>query len=306
MQAWREARRWYPCRVWRRLRLSEWTLIAFFYYVAIVAFFFALPVGLKYAALGVVACVTVACAGLTDCERRTGSQVFSIVRDWLPLAFTLTAYREMDWFATAHKRHALEQAWVLWDRWLLHDHGMRALVETAGWLGPVFFELCYVLVYAVGPFTVAVLYAYRRRELVDRILLTYLFGTLLAYALFPYFPSDPPRVVFAGMDLPGVMTPVRRWNLVILGGYGIHSSVFPSAHVSSAFSAAWGLLLFFRQKRWVGWGMLIYACCVSIATIYGRYHYAADAAAGVAISLAALFVALVLATRRRAEGAMLN
>jgi membrane-associated phospholipid phosphatase len=41
--------------------------------------------------------------------------------------------------------------------------------------------------------------------------------------------------------------------------------------------------------------MLVYAACVSVATVYGRYHYAADAAAGVAISGAALLVALVLA-----------
>lgn len=292
--------------MWRRLRLSECTLIAFFSYIAVVALFFQLPHDLKYAGLAVVACIIVACVGLADCERRSGSRVFSMVRDWLPIACTLTAYREMNWFATPNTEHTLEHAWIVWDRWLLHDRGMRALVEASGWLGPVFLELSYLLVYAVGPFTVGILYGYRRRDLVDRVLVTYLSGTLLAYALFPYFPSDPPRAVFAGMDLPGVMTPVRRLNLAILGGYGIHSSVFPSAHVSSAFSAAWGLLLFFPEKRRVGWGMLIYAGCVSVATIYGRYHYAADAAAGVAISIPAFFVALMMAKQGRTGRAMLN
>jgi membrane-associated phospholipid phosphatase len=281
--------------VWWRLRLSEYSLIAFFSYIAIVAFLFSLPHGLKYAGFAVAACVIVACMGLADCERRSRSQVFSMVRDWLPLALTLTAYREMNWFAAAHQHHTLEQAWIVWDRWLLHGCGMSALIEACGWLVPMFLELCYLFVYAAGPFTVGILYGYHRRDLIDRVLVTYLFGTLLAYALFPCFPSDPPRIVFAGMDLPGVMTPLRRLNLAILGGYGIHSSVFPSAHVSSAFSAAWGLLVFFPEKRRLGWGMLVYAACVSVATVYGRYHYAADAAAGVAISGAALLVALVLA-----------
>jgi membrane-associated phospholipid phosphatase len=36
-----------------------------------------------------------------------------------------------------------------------------------------------------------------------------------------------------------------------------------------------------------GWVLLVYAASVAIATIYGRYHYAADALAGFAISLAA-------------------
>lgn len=289
----------YPCRVWWRLRLSEYALLAFFSYVAIVALFYPIPQDLKYAAFALDAAVLIACVGLADCERRSASSVFSMVRDWLPIALTLTAYREMNWFATAQKQHTLEHIWILWDRWLLHDRGMRSMLEAWGWLGPMFLELCYLLVYAVGPFTVFIVYVYRRRDRVDRILATYLCGTLLAYALFPYFPSDPPRTVFVGMDAPGVMTAVRRLNLAILAGYGIHSSVFPSAHVSSAFSAAWGLLFFLREKPSVGWSMLFYAGCVSVATVYGRYHYAADAAAGGAISIAALLLAFFLAKKWR-------
>src|SRR5579884_569280 len=230
----------------RGLRLSEWTLIVFFSYVAVVAFAFGVPSVMKYAALAIALCVIVACSGLGDCERRSGSRAFGMVRDWLPVALTLVAYREMNFFAAAHPRHTLEHSWIVWDRWLLHDVGLSAVAEAGGWWGPIFLELCYLLVYAVGPFAVGILYGYHRRDLVDRVLLIYLFGTLLAYALFPYFPSDPPRDVFAGVDLPGFTTPVRRLNLAIVGGYGIHSSVFPSAHVSSAFSAAWALIVFWR------------------------------------------------------------
>ena len=34
--------------------------------------------------------------------------------------------------------------------------------------------------------------------------------------------------------------------------------------------------------------MLVYAVSVAIGTIYGRYHYAVDAIAGFAVSLAAI------------------
>ena len=67
--------------------------------------------------------------------------------------------------------------------------------------------------------------------------------------------------------------------------YGIHASVFPSAHVSSALSAAWGLLATLPARRlWMGWAMAIYGCSVAVATVYGRYHYAVDAVAGAALS----------------------
>ncbi len=87
--------------------------------------------------------------------------------------------------------------------------------------------------------------------------------------------------------MPGIVTVFRRFNLWIVGGYGIHSSVFPSAHVSSAFSAGFALLLFLPERKLFGWGMMIYAVSVAIATVYGRYHYAVDAIAGLAVSLIA-------------------
>jgi len=83
------------------------------------------------------------------------------------------------------------------------------------------------------------------------------------------------------------MTALRRFNLWIVNGYGIHSSVFPSAHVSSAFSAGWTLLLYLPDRKRYGWGMLIYAVSVSLAAVYGRYHYAVDVLAGFGVSLVA-------------------
>ena len=131
-----------------------------------------------------------------------------------------------------------------WDRTLLYRWGLQRAIEALGVVGPLYLELCYALVYAVAPFVVAVLYFQHRRERVNGALFLYLLGTLLAYALFPYFPSDPPRVAFGGSDMPNVTTTVRELNLWLVGDYGIHSSVFPSAHVSSAFSAGVGAVRF--------------------------------------------------------------
>ncbi len=274
-----------------RLRTSEWVLLTFFFYVAIVSIWFHplstqrwLPVWIFLTVAFLICILALVEMG------RSSSSLFSYVRDWVPLVLTLTAYREMDWFTPRQHDFHLENAWVVWDRSLLDGCGIRRMIESTGVLLPGYFELCYLLVYAVGPFTIAMVYALDKRELVDRVLVVYLAGTLTAYALFPYFPSAPPRTVFPVADLPAVMTPLREFNLWLLGGYGIHSSVFPSAHVSSAFAAAWALLLFVREKKWLGWCMLGYAVSVAIATVYGRYHYAVDAAAGFGISVAAALV----------------
>ena len=41
------------------------------------------------------------------------------------------------------------------------------------------------------------------------------------------------------------------------------------------------------ERRAYGIGLLIYASLVAVATVYGRYHYAVDAVAGIGIALLA-------------------
>ncbi len=282
------------------LRSSEWLLIGYFGYVALIIPLFGLDPQIKWLGLAVFILVTGLLGALAVAERFGNKQTFSITRDWAPLALTLVAYREMDWFSPLPRDFTLELQWLEWDRRLLHDVGLQPAIEWFGVLLPGYLEFCYLLVYAVGPFSVAALYFQDRRELVNRLLLVYLLGTLSAYALFPFFPSDPPRTVFAGTDLPNVVTPLRTFNLWIVGGYGIHSSVFPSAHVSSAFAAAWALFWLLPARRRFGRGLLVYAASVAVATVYGRYHYAADALAGFGVSIfAALILFLLIGLRRR-------
>lgn len=264
----------------KSLRATEWLLIAYFSYVALLSAT-RLPLLVLFLAASLVAVLAYG-------ESHGNREFFSIARDWVPLALTVIAYREMDWFTPLAWDHHLEFRWIGWDRSLLYQWNFQRAVEWLGALLPSYLELCYLLVYAVGPFTVAVLYLEHRRNRVNRVLFLYLLGTLLAYALFPYFPSQPPRTLFGDSDLPNVMTALRKFNLWIVNGYGIHSSVFPSAHVSSAFSAAWGLLLTIPEKRWIGWSMAAYAILVATATVYGRYHYAADVVAGFTVSLIAI------------------
>jgi len=279
------------------LRSSEWLLIGYFSYVALISARFSLPPGVALLPLLVAITVAALLAVLILGESRGNQKFFSIARDWVPLVLMLMAYREMDWFTQPAADHHLELRWVEWDRSVLYGWRFQSAIEWMGALLPGYLEFCYLLVYAVGPFLVAVFYLERRRERVNQALFLYLAGTLLAYALFPYFPSQPPRTLFGGSDLPNMTTALRRFNLWIVNGYGIHSSVFPSAHVSSAFSAGWALLLYLPERKRFGRGMLIYAASVAAAAVYGRYHYAVDVAAGFGVSVVA--AGIVLAANKR-------
>jgi membrane-associated phospholipid phosphatase len=259
-----------------RLRPAEWLILGYFWYVALLAGFYFSPAKAFLLAAAVAVVLVI----------QSGTK--SILREFTPIAFTLAAYREMEWFAPVRNDGHLEKLWIVWDRRLLDDLHLRTALESAGALLPSYFELCYFLVYGVAPVAIAILFVYHRRAGMPIFWLAYLAGTLGVYALFPFFPSEPPRIAFHDSDLPHVITVLRRLNLWILGGYGIHSSVFPSAHVSSAFSAAWGLRAAIPERPWVARAFVIYGISVALATVYGRYHYAVDGVAGFVVSFLAV------------------
>ena len=225
--------------------------------------------------------------------------MISIIRDWLPILFTLLAFREMELFLPRTFDRQLESGWIYLDRALLDRDHLRAVIESLGPVIPLYLELCYLLVYGVGAICVGILYRQGKRAFIDRFWILYLTSTLLAYALFPYFPSQPPRIAFPGLDNPDIVTPVRQFNLFILKKATIHVGVFPSAHVSSAFACAWAMFLVLPQRKRVGWALVLYALSVGLATIYGRYHYTADVIAGFGVSLVAAAIAIFFAETKK-------
>lgn len=271
-----------------KLRVAEWVTVCFFAYVALISPWFPRRPFLKTQPLLLLLAVAILflLVARAQCIRSWAKQV-SIVRDLLPIVTTLVAFKEMGLFQPLQFSHRYESVWIHWDDLVLRHWHLRAVIEAWGSAVPSIFESFYFLVYLAGVFGVVTLYLVGCRKRVDGFLTLYVLGTLLAYSLFPYFPSQPPRIAFPQVDPPQVFTAMRGLNLWILEHGTIHSGVFPSAHVSSAFSAAWAMFFALPRRKVFGWAMLLYAVGVAIATVYGRYHYLADALAGFGISVAA-------------------
>lgn len=271
------------------MRLSERIVVGFFLWASGLALGLPIAQGIRVRALVANGLVFVACWWLgREKSQKWAALLSESVRDWAPQLFLLLAYKEMGWFAPGTHTYELERRWIVWDRVLLRDWGLREWIEVGGALLPSVLELAYLLVYAVPLVMVLTLYRLRLRDQVDRMLAIYLLAMFLCYGQFPFWPSEPPRVVFAGEDMPAIDNVIRRLNLWIVGGYGIHTSVFPSAHVAGAVGVALGFgYLTPELKRWrrgVVVGYAVYAVLVTVATVYGRYHYAVDAGAGVVMA----------------------
>jgi membrane-associated phospholipid phosphatase len=269
------------------LRQCERLLAVFFLYTTVLAFILPLRAPIPLLTVGVNAAVVTGLAILRWIEPRSRREFFRVMRDWYPMPLMLLGYREMGWFAPAHHTFELEKGWIVWDRLLLNHWGLGAAIEALGPALPSALEISYSLVYGIPVFSMAMLYLSGKRERADRFLTTFLLATLAAYVLFPIFPSEPPRTVFPGQDMPSFDTIFRRFNQGLVGGYGIHTSVFPSAHVSGAFGGALAMLRILPERRWVGRTLMGLAILIATATVYGRYHYAVDAVAGLGLAVGA-------------------
>jgi membrane-associated phospholipid phosphatase len=263
------------------LRKSEYLVAGYFLLSAVRATMHRRALG---AAVDVA--VPLVFCGLAWVERRGATAWVAILRDWLIPPVLLVAYWNVDWSGAAPHWLGWEYRWIELDRLLLDRFGGRAVIESCGSLWPAVLELLYLGLYALPPILLGVVYLSGRRARADDFLATMLAGALAAYALLPLFPTRSPGEVFPGQDLPSVTTLFRQANVWLLGNFDIHTSIFPSGHVAVAFSAAFGMMRVFPERRGLGRLLIVYATLVAVNTVYARYHYAVDGLAGFAISLA--------------------
>lgn len=261
------------------LRLAEIILIAYFLYTAIVAALS--PVSGTRRTAAWLLPLTVATLALL--EHRFTRPWSRVMRNLIPLALIPVAYWQVDWIATS-RLSTWQQSWIAWDRFILDRLHLKPMLESLGWVIPSGLETTYLCLYAIPPLCVAALYWGGCGCRADHFLATLFLGTLAAYVLLPYFPTVSPRIAFRNEDLPHYTGTFRALNVWLLDHYDIASSVFPSGHVAVAYSSAFGVLHAAPGKRWL-WGTVFAAATVVfIATVYCRYHYAADGLASFGIS----------------------
>jgi hypothetical protein len=138
-------------------------------------------------------------------------------------------------------------------------------------------EFAYSGVYLLIP--IALWLAIRQGVTVDRFWTTILLTDYVCFGMLPWIQTRPPRAL--GIDAPWR----SRWrivNLRMLNAGSVQVNTFPSGHCAEALACA--LLTSGGPAPVVAW-MCFNAAAISAGTVFGRYHYAADAFAGWAVAL---------------------
>lgn len=138
-------------------------------------------------------------------------------------------------------------------------------------------EFAYAGVYPLIP--IALFLALRQGISPDRFWTIVLVTDYICFGMLPWFQTRPPRAV--GLEAPWRST-WRPINLRVLAAGSVQVNTFPSGHAAEALACA--LIVAGGPPPIVAW-MFFNAAAISAGTVFGRYHYAADALAGWAVAL---------------------
>ncbi|MCK4414206.1 MAG: inositol phosphorylceramide synthase [Candidatus Eisenbacteria sp.] len=139
--------------------------------------------------------------------------------------------------------------------------------------------LSYTLVFAVIALT---LYFSRRYEPLKVFISTIMLTFLSCYLIFTFFPVQGPFHHFGPLVPTGEGGVFQSLTHRLLTQASSVGTAFPSSHVAASV-AAW--LVCRRYLRRFSWAVLLIAGGITIGTVYGGFHYAIDALAGLVVGI---------------------
>ena len=202
-----------------------------------------------------------------------------MIRDWLPAALLLVPYWQTGQFFL-EPNTKIQNRLAAVDRWLL-----PRVATTSGtsrtWVGWSM-EVAYLFCYPLVPLGLLALYVSGLRGYVSSFWFVVLVSTYICYAITPFVPALPPRVLDNAQILSTPPGKARAFNRWILNHGSIHAISFPSAHVASALAVS---LILLRVIPIAGLAFLVVAFWISIGAVVGRYHFVLDVLLGAVTAL---------------------
>ena len=209
---------------------------------------------------------------------------WKFLHDWYPVLVLPLFYKEVEFLAAAFGDWGLTQPIRSLEANLFQGHPSLYLSERWSWV-PLseYLHFCYfsfmVMLPVVGGYWYGRGQMLAFRELLFLVCVAF-YGSYLFFILFPvdspFYLADPPG---------GPLADYFFYNLVheISSRGGARGGAFPSTHVSGAVIVLVGA---WKRQRQLAYLLTPLVLGVIVATVYGRFHYALDTIAGLALGVA--------------------
>jgi len=261
------------------VRASEWVAAAYFSYLLAVAFV-RLPASRRRAAVRF--CLASLLIVLFPRAVPTDAAWREPLRDWLPVLSLLMGYWLSGHYFLA-PMPGVERRFLAVDRWL-YNAGLSSLVARAPRVVLELLELAYMSCFIFVPGGMVLLFLAGAAAYADRFWTLVLIGEFGSFGMLPWIQTRPPR----DLEPPGVIDHrrilMRDINRAMVRTTSIGYNTFPSGHVAGSLAVA---LAVSEALPALTVPMLAASGLISVSTVVGRYHYAVDAIAGLALTLTA-------------------
>jgi membrane-associated phospholipid phosphatase len=227
-----------------------------------------------------------------------GSRWWSPARDWLPLLVVPLFYWETPILMEAVHRGAVYDPLVqAWEAAIFGGQPSQTLALRWPWLWlSETLHAAYLSYYFIVLAPPIALYLAGRRAAFRRVVFTVVVAILLHQAAFISFPVVGPRFLFPAPTGPLEGGLLYQLTHRLLEAASSPGTAFPSSHVGV--SVAVTIALFRERTRAAPWVAAL-TTLLAISTVYGGFHYAVDAVAGVGSGAVAALMAPTLRRRLR-------
>jgi membrane-associated phospholipid phosphatase len=217
-------------------------------------------------------------------EGRTGWKILSGIRDWYMLFLFVPMFEEMGGFIQIFGFRWANEAFIAFDHWLFGAHPTVLLERIVHpWLTE-FMQLSFVSYYFIFYLIGAYIYfAAKRKKLFRSLVFKAGLAFYVSFIGFILFPAKGPWVTLKHLHTIPLQGGLFHQFANLIERHGtIPGGAFPSSHITVAYSVLVGTFTEYRSLFYV---LLPIFLCMSVSTVYGRYHYAADVIAGIIVGV---------------------
>ena len=173
------------------------------------------------------------------------------------------------------------------------------------WPNPMFswiMHTCYLAYYAILCASPLGLWLSGRRDAARRTIFAVMITFYLCYVVFLFFPVAGPRYAFDLAHNAATQAWPARFTQWLLDRGDSWGAAFPSSHVAAAVVAA---ICALRYWRALGLALVPPTLGLVLSVVYGQFHYAVDAVAGLFVAGAVLASQYVYGAEPEQAGAPL-
>lgn len=219
--------------------------------------------------------------GLAVLSGKFGFTLVKIIRNWIPIIFFLVAYENLGDLVRFINPHDADPVLKRIDDFMFG--GVNPTLWLEQYIRPWFSEImhaAYVNYYPLLPVIGFALYINRDYHKFRNAMMSVCLGFYLGYIGYLLVPTVGPRYFMAEMftiSVKGTTMLSEKTYEMLNALESTRRDCFPSLHTAITVIVTYYA---YRYRRILFWFMLPVASGIVMATIYLRYHYVIDVAAG--------------------------